>query len=298
MLFYVDGPEKAGKSTLCSYLEREHGFRVRHWGKWSHHSVQLAALKEDLAYVDLGGRVVWDRGWLSESAYGHLLQRDEELAEDPWLGQWLYGRAFTAGVVVYRDPRVLWKNRTPDDLPVDTRDEVRRYKEIAALTGTPTYLSTPAETKQSYATRVGNILFKQHYDRTKVRGCPAPVQVGPAPARVAFVGEKRSSFAGSNKGAWLPFTSRYTERYGRLLGAMAFQCSWTNAWDCDPVTVRSAELLVACGERAQKWASRVVDHGNILNVPHPSWLYRWGKADGEIGAVEERILAAVTKVLG
>ena len=82
-------------------------------------------------------------------------------------------------------------------------------------------------------------------------------------------------------GAWLPFTSSYSTQYGRVLGDDAItRVGWGNAADMDPDVAAGFDLVVACGIFALNWCKRrgVVDRTEVMTIPHPSWLYRWGQA--------------------
>src|SRR3989304_2111146 len=94
-----DGPEKAGKSTIIEAL-RQYAkstkffdrVYVRHWGPVSPDDrVYAHELSQDsTCFNEL---VIWDRCWPSEYVYGNLLGRSRRGTGDPWLLEWLHGRA-------------------------------------------------------------------------------------------------------------------------------------------------------------------------------------------------------------
>lgn len=285
----LEGPEKAGKSTLARLIQAELGGRVRHWtGQPEHDKVYAEALAADCKDPD--ELVIWDRGWVSESVYDLMLDRGRHLGRDPWHGEWMYGRtvqSFGARVILLGPSESeLNRLRTPDDLSIPVHAERREFEAYGRRFGWWVVENDHDE--------ASNLLVLEHVRRTLAvqrynQMPPPPVYCGPACPRILFVGEQRTELLERRyPGAWLPFTSRYTTEYGRILGDLALECGWSNAFDCPPEVASRAELVVACGAVAQKWA---VDlrHPRVVNVPHPSWLFRWG------GARESR--AVITKLL-
>jgi hypothetical protein len=119
-----------------------------------------------------------------------------------------------------------------------------------------------------------------------------PAYAGPPDARVIVVADVRndeSSFPGS----WLPLATPLTIQFGRALGAGALRLGWTNQAEVPPAVVRGAKGIVALGEKAHSWAKFQVGHPNVLELPHPSWLYRYGVARGQIGEVEAKLRSFV-----
>ena len=270
MIVLIDGPEKAGKSTLAATLASVLHGTVRHWGPVSPDDrVYTPLLKQDCASTNW---VIWDRGWPSEYVYGKLLHRDRRLVSDPWLGEWLHGRAVqTAGLRVIltpRDPLQLMDLRTVSDLPVSPIIETQTFIEYGNAYG---YLML----KNDYTPEGDNRLINSIVSRLGTANTfTPPAFAGPINARVVFVGEELN---GNSRvpGAWLPFTSRLTMELGRRLGDRAFWFGWTNVGDVS-LEYLSNKFVVACGEKAGRW----LDNSSIVRlvIPHPAWLYRYSNA--------------------
>lgn len=291
----LDGPEKAGKSTLAAAIRARCDAdsipcRIRPWGPipdgWDTDARYAAALAEDSARP---GVVVWDRSWLSESVYAHLLGRHRRLADDPWLGEWLYARAVPIRVVVRGpDPEALAAARTVDDLPVHPAAEQALYLEYAQLYDWFTVGDgkTRPDPDRTAASLVRLAACVPAWDPTAYCGRPD--------ARVVFVGDRPSTFA-SLPGGWLPFSSRYTTMYGRALGPNAFACGWTNA-SCEPAFIfEHARAIIACGRIAQAWVKEELrfraesQFTSVINLPHPSALYRWGLLKPSVPVIDQTL---------
>ena len=299
-LIVIDGPEKAGKSTLARYLVERMGASIRKWGPIAHGADYLyaEALAEDTPRVRDGEWVVWDRSWISEHVYAALMpERFGRLGLDPWLGEWLYGRAVRSlgTVVVLLGPGVdeLRAARDYTDLPVDPADEVRTYGEYAVRFKWPMFTNGRDQQSLDY-------VFDVISYRTDATPDQPPVVAGSSRSRIVVVGEARSSDPQPPRGAWLPFTSRYTTQFGRLFGDTAVtDVLWTNAADDPRVYVDNAKAVVLCGAEARRWydadprPKRVVSYQRVLTVPHPSWLFRWGAGLQLVPETERKIQAFI-----
>lgn len=280
-IIYLDGPEKAGKSTLARYLADHFGWKVRHWGPVPGDHVYAKQLAEDIASND---NWVWDRGWAAEHVYARLLNRDRRLRDDPWLGEWLHGRAVeTVGaraILLGPSTQVLRDLRDRTDLAVDPGQERHLYRNYGLRFGYFVYNNRHDDRTLEY---MAAQLDAQARDRHG-HGLRPPAWAGPPDATVVFLGERRNGPPMWDQGRWLPFASRLTEQYGRLLnGAAIYHAAWTNTEDAkenDKIQRRlvSARLLVACGREAQEYARRELGRDFIVDVPHPAWLYRWAYA--------------------
>lgn len=306
MLLVIDGPEKAGKTTLVAALKQwwdtaypESGgtprARVRKWGrlddgKWTVDSVYRDALVEDATYE---GLVVWDRSWASEAVYSGLLHRNRRLGTDPWLGEWLYGRGVDLKFILGGPhPSVTELDLDEDDHVhnIDPRVEQAAFLAYARRWGWTVVGHTDRD-RLPLSTLLN--LIQLRVAAQSVRQRDPRLWCGPREASVALVGER-----GSNKdslvGGWLPFSSLYTTGYGRLLGSTAMRAGWTNAWDDQRQIFDSARLIIACGSSAFEWAREVQkveqrDGTRVEQVYHPAALYRWGRLRPYIPAVEARI---------
>lgn len=271
MIIVVDGPEKAGKSTLVARLQSVlPNSTVRHWGPVSPDDrVYSKPLQEDAMSENW---VIWDRCWASEHVYGKLLGRDRRLAEDPFLGEWLYGRTVQARglrvMLLPSRPAVTSHLRDDSDLPVDPTQEYDMYENYARTYYWTTLINTYTETSLENNVRwIQAIISSTSY-------ASVPDYAGPVKTKFVFVGEGRnvSGRATPIPGAWLPFTSRLTTILGRSLGYKAFTCGWTNIGGM-PLKFFEDKIVIACGEKAAMWLQ---GNGVIrICIPHPAWLYRY-----------------------
>lgn len=279
----IDGPEKAGKTTLINELVKTLiDMRVPveqvHWGPVSPDDrVYSPVLKEHCQ--DLQRVWVWDRGWSSEYVYGKLLNRDHRGASDPWLLEWLHGRAVqVSGVrIMLSGPHssILNHLRDSTDLAVDSFDEKSLYKEYAQRFGWE-WLENE-HTQESLERSVKFIVNRLHSRSSyNTEAWSPPRFAGPPDAKVVVVGEKLSD--NPMPGGWLPFTSRLTTMLGREFRDDAFKLLWTNVEDCDPQLLGSREIIIACGTIASKWCRLEVKGGpgqTVVSIPHPSYVYRF-----------------------
>lgn len=287
-IIQIDGPERSGKSTIASAIGRLYGARVRHWGPVDPDDrVYSPAMEQDIASGDL---VVWDRSWAAEHVYGKLLNRDRRLARDPWLGEWIHGRAVrTVGVqCILLGPSSLELDKLRDasglaELPVDAdveRDSFAAYGERF------NYLVIENGHTENEAERWADALV--NIARTvdaKVKLNP-PGYCGPPEPNVVFVGERKGDHP-TIPGGWLPFSSRLGAMLGRDLGDFAFACGWTNSQDIQPQFLRDVLCLVALGQVAAKWVDHYVHPTHQYEVlDHPGYIYRWGKQSDRL--VEHR----------
>ena len=270
MIVLIDGPEKAGKTTLISELKKRLNAESVSWGPVTGDTVYLQPLKEACASSRW---VIWDRGWPSESIYSRLLHRGRRLEKEPFLGEWLYGRAVqTCGLRVILLPGnvdEVINRRDKTDLPVDPVQEYMAYKTYGKLFG---YLILEnGYTKESLESNIEQIVL-----RLGTAGIFQPgLYAGPPNAKIVFVGESRSQGRRSVDGSWLPFTSMLTTELGRRLGPSALKFGWTNI-DDTPIITLSNRFVIACGERAGAW----MDSTGIprIVIPHPAWMYRFNNA--------------------
>jgi len=137
VILVIDGPEKAGKSTLIRSVSRQFAIPplVRQWGPVTSYRVYSPVLRADM---EQPGLVIWDRSWASEWAYNKLLDRGRVIPEE---GLFEYEfRAQAAGgmlVMVDTDVRYLDGRRVlrvlpgETDLPVSPEDEARTFRSYA-----------------------------------------------------------------------------------------------------------------------------------------------------------------------
>lgn len=305
-ILVVDGPEKAGKTTLIHAVAQEWCSRMgkgseawrKHWGPVQTDVEYKAKLEQNVTELGPQKLIIWDRSWASESVYGLLLERPgRRLADDPWLGEWLYGRAVQAiglRVMLTADSWELAARRDETDLPVSPQVEAQAFIRHGSNYGWAYLKNTYTDANlQENARTIVNVLISQ----LLVERAAPPIYCGPADAKIVVVGEGRNE--GSQfPGAWLPLTTPLTTLLGRSLGDRAFQLGWTNAHDIPPGTLRSAQVLVALGEDAQQFCQLYVGHNRVVGLPHPAWLYRYGRAKEQIPVVEAKLLDIVNEVYG
>ena len=277
-LIYIDGPQKAGKSTIISALRQLlTPTVVREWGPAEPDLAFSPALLDDC--YNSNAHSVWKRGWAAEHIYATLLRR---LPRDPWLGEWLYGRAFqTAGlriIVLGPDAATLARLRDDTDLPIDPAEERGMFLHYASRFHYLTFMNEHmAEAAERAAAFIKTLAGDQAQQALRY-GLWPPAYAGPTPSprRVVFVGESAGKRGQAPiPGAFLPFTSRFTTMLARELGDFALQCGWTNLLTCAPWSLRGAGLVVACGEAAARWVQHHVSPPRMEVIPHPSWLYRF-----------------------
>jgi hypothetical protein len=274
MIIVVDGPEKAGKSTLIEALAGELKADVRRWGPVDPDDrVYLEPLKHDCWSDDW---TIWDRSWASEHVYSYLLRRNRRLGCDPWMGEWLYGRAVsTVGIKIILLPNAwseLLSRRDETDLPVDPMLEWQAFSDYAARYNW--ILLANGYTNSSLLNNVERVIsMANNFGRVPAR---PPFYAGPSGAEVVVVGEARSkNFKSAFPGSWLPFTSPLTSELGRRIGRQALNFGWTNVGDV-PLSILDGRLVIACGERAAEWlgGSKIPR----ICIPHPAWMYRYNNS--------------------
>jgi len=270
-IIVLDGPEKAGKTTLANYIVDKHKARYRHWGPVKSEAEYLKPLKDD---IESGELVVWDRSWVSEHVYGVLLNRECKLRDDPWWGEWAYGRAIkTAGTgVILIGPSLdhLRSARTADDHPVDPALEVNAYRNYAHRFGWGCIQNSHAP---GAVERLGDVIVAQAV--TGAHRDQPPMYCGPNNAMTVVLGEARNQQR-TVPGGWLPFTSPFTTQFGRLFGDTAFKVGWTNVFNGSRRAVEGATVVVACGQIAADYAKQH-SKGAIIEVAHPAYIYRWNQ---------------------
>lgn len=296
-LVVIDGPEKAGKSTLAALLAREHGAEVRHFGAepsagFLYDLVFARALIEDLAKPHL---VVYDRSWASEVVYGSYYHRRRRLVADPWLGEWLYGRvAATLGVrlVLLGPPaEALHRLRSPDDHDIPAGMERVLFAGYAQRWG---WEAAERPDDPEWLPWIAASLAARAHKKAAAVPLPPVHYVGPPEPRVLIVGESKNAW-GQFPGAFAPFTSWYTTRFGRLFGREALDFGWTNAdvLTDEALASMNRPLVIACGTVAQRRLAGLAGELDIVPAPHPSWFYRWGAARTSVPITESRLLDSV-----
>jgi hypothetical protein len=275
MIIVIDGPEKAGKSTIIRAIQKlRPDAKVRRWGPVASDTEYLEPLKADTrSTLSLS---VWDRSWASEHVYSKLLARGRRL-DDGWLGEWLYGRAVrtmgAAFMVVGPNVETITRGRDATDLPVDPAVERDAFWEYGGKYGWHVVLNphTPEAAEELAAMMVERA--ETRAIAAGILGVHPPTYCGPVDAKVVVVGQERNE--GSKfPGAWLPFSTSLTIEMARAM-PRALAYGWTNALDCPPQALRHAKVVVACGKRAEAWATYHVGFSRVLPVAHPAYAFRF-----------------------
>lgn len=285
MIIILDGPEKAGKSTIAKAIIDTYGGRIRHWGHVEPDDRRYAEpLAEDCAS---GDTVVWDRSWAAEHVYGRLLNRDRRLAHDPWLGEWLYGRAVMAiGIrVMVLGPSVesAVALRDSTDLPVDPREERMAFFNYAQHFGWMSLMQLHTADGLVRAARTIRDAAAENIEnasRDLGRLAYPPGYAGPNVPSIIFVGDERNE-AEKFPGAWLPFTTPSTIAFARMVPE-SLKAGWATTAAIPPQRLRRARTIVACGTKAHSWVKYHVDGGGprVIHLPHPTYALRVDTAAG------------------
>jgi len=301
----VDGPEKAGKTTMIkrlkSILEKGIDVDIVKWGPIS---------PDDRVYSDplqtySGAEdaiAIWDRGWPSEYVYGNLLNRKRRMSQDPWLGAWLHDRAVQSNglrvMMLGPSPEKLASLRDRSDIAVDPKLEIQLFKQYAMKYGWM-ILEGYDHTEEDLKQNVRAIITRYQEIIPSYNKAPLPPSwAGSQNADVVFVGNELSEFP--MPGGWLPFTSLLTTKFGRIFGDQAMTYAWTNARSCNPAYLRERRVIIACGNVAHLWVRNYIDNKEnkdqqILYIPHPSYLMRFNTAKVKIAL--EATIKELRKVL-
>jgi len=240
----LEGPEKAGKTTLTEALEKSLvglGAKVvirKQSGRADpDDSIYMDQLAVDTSKNAHELVAIWDRGWPSEFVYGTLLKQNRRLAKDPWLGEWLYGRMVQANglrvMVTGPSGQVLVSLRDDTDLPVDPWQEKFLYENYAKMCGWFIIEQKPIEVM---VTQIMNKLI----DPLLSSGPFPPAYFGPPNAEIIVVSTKPS------------------EKLGREFGTWAFNVGWATSHAVPPTYLTHAKILVVCDKKAELWVKHYI----------------------------------------
>lgn len=304
MIVILDGPEKAGKSTLASKIvELSRGpARIRKWGPINGEDrLYLYALQDDCS--DLNELVVWDRSYASEAVYCKLLNRPGRLKDDPFYGEWAYGRpSQSVGVrlmVLGPDVPTLRRLRDGTDHDVCPASERRMFFRYAQTYRWRWVVN--AHREQYVVELAQRVLSEVDEVRAKALryGSTPPRYAGPQGPKLLVLGEPRASGPRPREvDSWAPFGSRLTSKLGYDLDVNALTYGWSNVTWCHNQLILDTPLVVACGTNVQRWLlDNVLDAGayerKVIPTYHPAWLYRYGdgldKSEDVISTLKERI---------
>lgn len=243
-IILIEGPEKAGKTTLAHELERLLNDTGLHQEVvYRHHT--RPAIPDDREYSD-GVRYatslpasklveIWDRGWPSEVVYGTLLGQSRRTVAQPDLGYWLHGRAVQAnGVrVMLQGPpaHLLGLRRTSDDLPVHPGAEQALYANYAKRFG---WLLLPAYsmTKKLYTPLELAIMVLRNFEfvqeHLEETGLPSTRVIGGDITSSILVLNDPEDPQERIPGGWLPFSDMRGLGLGRMFGTQMHRVLWAD----------------------------------------------------------------------
>lgn len=275
MIIAIEGPEKAGKSTFVSALADAIGARVRHWGPVNPDDrAYMNTLIED---TESKKWVIWDRCWPSEHIYGSLLGRKRRLSNDPWLGEWLHGRALQVdglkAIILPSNMEDLMGKRDASDLPVPPILEAKSYAMYAKMYGWDEYINN--YDNESIQIFVSSMLDKIKYIESAREyrfgmNLRPPLFAGSLMSDVIFM--ENANGVENMPGGWLPFSGIHTTAFARKLGNSAFEYGWTNTNNTDAWYLASKKV-VACGDEALIKCS-AIGVSKILALPDVTRLLK------------------------
>lgn len=292
-IIYIDGPEKSGKSTLIKELTwqlENSGVQVHHrrWGQVKPDDrVYSAPLQQDLG-VQTKGVTIWDRGWASEYVYGNLLNRPRRGSTNPWILEWLHGRAVHGrgikAILLPYQRTATAQHRDDTDLPVDVTAEFTAYDQYAKQFGYTSLINDYTEERLRLNAK---ILVESLPPEEPVNARYATFDIlHPRRPYRLIVGEARNpkDFQ-TMAGAWLPFSSakmcQFVQKY---FGDWAFQFAWSNTEDYErgvlPLSVlRGATEVYTFGKLAEAFVLRnhITPKASFL---HPAFFARWNTDRG------------------
>lgn len=291
MIIVIDGPEKAGKTTFATELtKRIPGATYRHWGPVSPNDVAFSAQLH--ADSDSDFWFVWDRSWVSEHVYGYLLNRDRRLSNDPWLGEWLHGRAvMTNGIRIIYIPRDIYQlhnRRDTTDLDVNINDEYHMYYEYAEKYGWTILLNDYDKNSLEYnLAKIISAACNKKYEY------PAANYVGPTDAKVIFVGCTREWI--DRPDAWLPFSSPLYTKLARILGGKAFKCGWMEVDNETPIHLLDHAIVVMLGALPREWAKNTSSPYRICISDSALWQY--ASTDNTDDSLVDKLLISIGETI-
>jgi len=241
MIIVIDGPNKAGKTTLENNVVKElqcigYSAYIRHWGPLQTDDREYALpLIEDSRNNDI---VIWDRSWASEHVYAKLLDRDRRMKDNPFIGEFLHRRAiFGQGMSFILVPSIsdgAVSRVDESDLGVDPIKERQLFIDYAVkfkwfgILNHYTEESLVKNTKtviKFITTRIGGVIRDQRH-----------IVIPPIPRSAIFIGNQ--TIDPPMIGGWLPFTSTRLFNFASLFGQYALAASWA---DTNYITAKMLE---------------------------------------------------------
>lgn len=279
MIVLFDGPNKVGKTTFIEHLDdalRERGAKVK-YRKWGPVDPDDRVYGQPLSNdCQFNGIVIWDRGWPSEHVYGTMLKRNRRLVSDPWLGEWLFGRALDSvgQKFILLPPEVsqirALQDETDHKYITDPAEECLLWEQYAERFGYTKMFIDKSHGEEETILRAHDMAhgLMQHKEP---RVAP-PFVAGNLESKVVVVSEPEWH---EHPGAILPMSGLKGTEFGRMFGQNAGKILWVNSHGCPPAFIRDGrEIYITCGDIAAKWLRmHVAPTGNpkIISLKSPAY---------------------------
>lgn len=258
MIIVLEGPEKVGKTTLANKIAEETGATIRHWGQIKPDDrAYTSQLKRDSLSDEW---FIWDRCWPSEHVYGKLLERGRRLAEDPWLGEWLHGRAARIRIIMVPDRlERLEELRDETDLPVRPSDELLAYSKYARRFG---YKVLVNEYTEKSLNEMWDTIRKRMIPQNMMKGVKPKDVAGDIRNGIVWIEELEAKTTGI-PGGWMPFSSPEATRFARQFGDEVFDYAYTGEGQIDPLLLAD-KGVIAFGDSVGEWCQSFRTHRLLL----------------------------------
>ena len=252
MIISIEGPEKAGKTTLANEIlegfEPDMSRVVKQSGRDSKDG--WGYLHDFIFGIDSNTIDVWDRAWIGENVYGRLLGQERLFTNDPFVCEWIYGRILEGRggkfILLPRTPFQLEVLRDDTDLPVNPVAEYDTFASYSAAWGytilTNNYIERDLLENSVEARR--SVFVDVHKNHSTA-------YVGSRRPMVTFVGNSIQEFPFETR----PFFDRVSAEYFRPYGKQAIKSfgyatveSFRNAETKEPNLFRD---VITVGNRAK-----------------------------------------------
>lgn len=300
MLIVVEGPDKAGKTTLVKQmqdqLEQTGSVEVLHCGPIQRHPLDeyVRPVDQALARAD---HVICDRLHIGEQIYGPLLRGESRMstAVENWIDLYLQSKGAllvwmdTSKSVLYQRLKSEGDELLDDDFDMLGRvfDEYLRHRLArASVNGALSWL-------RSSAFAVGGLLDAQNWQWTS-RLLPHRSYVGAAYPEVLFVGDERSTMA-RDRGLPQAFAPYPWSSGAFLMEALSplmvdHTIGLVNGNDdpdlehlmfCVEGDVEDVAIVALGTEASATLSDHEITH---VIVPHPQWVKRFHSGSGALYA--------------
>lgn len=218
MIIMIEGPEKAGKTTLVEAIldgfDEDRSERHHCYGKDS--ADGIGYLRPFIKHLDSSFVSVWDRAWIGEIVYGRLLSDGRWFARDEFMCEWIYGRLLNGRggkfVLLPEDCDELRARRDESDLEVDPIAESRIFKTHANRYDYEVLTNLyDEESLRENTLKARKSIF---VDTHKI---PSTEYVGPLKPVLTFVGDTQQEWSVDHR----PFNNTIAAEYFRPFGYKA-----------------------------------------------------------------------------